>query len=195
MFCLYSGDIWSNALINGLPQEGGGGQPTGNLTFSVFKGQFPHPWVSILSQIPISGANDRHSQQSLLQHWVSPEKNKKWWQNNGTHKLCIFPQVYKTYSGWIFSVAGNLTNMLSAILPKVPLNCFRQCLQQCKMCNAIPYKTCRHQEGLMTSKGWCFVAVVQNFIKLDILSILANLTQNSSNRSCLFVWFFDLSFY
>ena len=44
--------------INGLPQNGGGwGEPTGNLTFSVFKCQFPHPWVSILSQIPIPGAN------------------------------------------------------------------------------------------------------------------------------------------
>ena len=60
MFCLYSGEIRSNAPINGLPQDGrggGGAQPTGNLTFSVFKCQFPHPWVSILSQIPISGAN------------------------------------------------------------------------------------------------------------------------------------------
>ena len=35
----------------------GGGQPTGNLTFSVFKCQFPHPWVSILGQIHIPGAN------------------------------------------------------------------------------------------------------------------------------------------
>ena len=33
------------------------GQPTGNLTFPVFKCQFPHPWVFILSQIPIPGAN------------------------------------------------------------------------------------------------------------------------------------------
>ena len=36
---------------------GGGGQPTGNLPFPVFKCQFPRPWVSILSQIPIPGAN------------------------------------------------------------------------------------------------------------------------------------------
>ena len=87
-----------------------------------------------------------------------------WGQNNGTHKLCVFPQVQKTYSGWIFSVAGNLTDMLSAILPRVPSNCFTQCLQQCKMRNTIPNKTCHHQEGLMVSKGWCFVPVVQNFI-------------------------------
>ena len=37
------------APINGLPQDGeggggwAGGQPTGNLTFSGFKCQFPHP--------------------------------------------------------------------------------------------------------------------------------------------------------
>ena len=84
-------------------------------------------------------------------------------------------------------MAGNLTDMLSAIIPKVPLNCFTQCLQQRKMCSAIPTKACHHQEGLMMSKGWYFVPVVQNFIQLDILSILANLTQNSRNRSCLFV--------
>ena len=35
---------------------------------------------------------------------------------------------------------------------KVPLNCFTQCLQQCKMCNAITNMTRDHQEGLM-SKG------------------------------------------
>ena len=44
----------SNAPINGLPQDGGGGegggQPTG-------KCHFPHPWVSTLSQIPIPGVN------------------------------------------------------------------------------------------------------------------------------------------
>ena len=39
------------APINGLPQEWGVGQPRGNLTFSGFKYQFPHPWVSIVSQI------------------------------------------------------------------------------------------------------------------------------------------------
>ena len=36
---------------------GGNGQPTGNLTCSVFKCQFPHPWVSILRQTHIPGAN------------------------------------------------------------------------------------------------------------------------------------------
>ena len=35
-----------------------------------------------------------------------------WWQINGTHKLCAFPQGLKTYSSWIFRVAGNLTHML-----------------------------------------------------------------------------------
>ena len=44
-----------------------------------------------------------------------------------------FPSVKDVSSSWIFSVAGNLTH---AILPKVPLNCFKQCLQQCKLCNA-----------------------------------------------------------
>ena len=29
-----------------------------------------------------------------------------WWQNNGTHKLCAFPQVKKTYSSWIFSTVS-----------------------------------------------------------------------------------------
>jgi len=49
------------APINCLPQDGDGGRgigkPTGNLTCSVFKCQFPHPWVSILRQIHIPGAN------------------------------------------------------------------------------------------------------------------------------------------
>ena len=35
-----------------------------------------------------------------------------WWQSNGTQKLCAFPQVWKTYSSWVFSVAGNLTHIL-----------------------------------------------------------------------------------
>ena len=56
--------FWLSMLVHNyapLSQDGGGWgwgvQPTGNLTFSVFKCQFPHPWVSILSQIPIPGAN------------------------------------------------------------------------------------------------------------------------------------------
>ena len=44
-----------NTPVNGLRQDGGARQPTGNLTFQVFKCQFPHPWVSIVSQIPTPG--------------------------------------------------------------------------------------------------------------------------------------------
>ena len=43
------------APINGLPQDGGVAQPRGNLTFSGFQCQFPHPWVTIISQIPTPG--------------------------------------------------------------------------------------------------------------------------------------------
>ena len=42
---------------------GGGGQPTGNLTFSGFQCRFSYRWVSIVSQIPTPGdhrRNDRH---------------------------------------------------------------------------------------------------------------------------------------
>ena len=46
------------AGINGLPQDGGEGGATHEKldNFQVFQYQFPHPWVSILSQIPIPGA-------------------------------------------------------------------------------------------------------------------------------------------
>ena len=47
MVCLRMG-MWGGG--------GGLGQPTGNLPFSVFKCQFPLPWVSILGQIHIPGA-------------------------------------------------------------------------------------------------------------------------------------------
>ena len=42
-----------HALFSDRIGRGGGGQPLGNLTLSVFTCQFPHPCVSILSQIPI----------------------------------------------------------------------------------------------------------------------------------------------
>ena len=47
--------------------------------------------------------------------------------------------------------------------------------------------TRHHQEGLM------FVIEVQNFILLDIWSMMANLTQNSGTISCVYISFFYLS--
>ena len=45
----------SNAPINGLPQDGGPGNPREIWHFQVFKCQFPHPLVSIVSHISTPG--------------------------------------------------------------------------------------------------------------------------------------------
>ena len=63
------------ATINGLPQdeEGGGGgggavNPREIWHFQGFKCQFPHPWVSIMSQIPTPG-DHRPCKISKLKKW------------------------------------------------------------------------------------------------------------------------------
>ena len=54
-------DIEGNAPINGLPQDGGSGNPGEIWHFQVFKCQFPHLWVTIISQIPTPGATNCNS--------------------------------------------------------------------------------------------------------------------------------------
>ena len=48
--CMY---VCNYASINGLPQDGRGGQPPGSLTFLRWKFQIPLPWVLSRSQILI----------------------------------------------------------------------------------------------------------------------------------------------
>lgn len=45
------------APINGLPQDGRGGNPQEIWHFQDLKCQFSHPWVPVMSQIPTHGAN------------------------------------------------------------------------------------------------------------------------------------------
>ena len=42
---------WCNAPINGLPQDGGSGNPGKIWHFQVFKCQIRSPWVTIITQI------------------------------------------------------------------------------------------------------------------------------------------------
>ena len=93
MFCLYSGDIWSNALINGLPQEGGGAT---HGKFDIFSFQ-----MSISPPLGLHFESNSHLWGELIaihnSLYCSTERLQKeiitWWQNNGTNKLCVFPQV------------------------------------------------------------------------------------------------------
>ena len=64
------------APINGLPLDGGGGGSNRleNCLFQVFKCQFPHPWIPIMSQIPTAGVNlNRHSQHFIPALSISRE--------------------------------------------------------------------------------------------------------------------------
>ena len=94
VFCLYSGDIWCNAPINGLPQDGKvGGNPREIWHFQFSKVNFPTPgspfWVKFPSLGRMIGThNSLYCSTERLQRKIIT-----WWQNNGTHKLCVFPQV------------------------------------------------------------------------------------------------------
>ena len=153
-----------NAPINGLPEDGVGEATHGKFGIASFQmsisppfglhfGSNSHPW----------GGTNGHSQHRL---YCSTELLQRviitWRQNNGTHKLCAFPQVWKTYSCWIFSVAGNLTQMLYSrkylwiVSHSVYINAKCAVLEH-------DMPSSRRPEGLM-AKGWCFVSVVQNFI-------------------------------
>ena len=61
------------APINGLPPDGGSNRQEICL-FQVFKSQFPHPWISIMIQIPTAGANlNRRSQHFIPALSISSE--------------------------------------------------------------------------------------------------------------------------
>ena len=61
------------APINGLPSDGGSNRREICL-FQVFQSQFPHPWISIMSQIPIAGMNlNRRSQHFIPALSISRE--------------------------------------------------------------------------------------------------------------------------
>ena len=76
----------------------GGGQRKGNLTFSVFKSQFPTLKSPFWVKFPSPERTNWHSQLSLLQHWASLERNNclvtKWWY---LQTLCISPSVEDTF--------------------------------------------------------------------------------------------------
>ena len=120
----------TNAPINGLPQDGGCGQPQGNLTFSGFWMSISPPLgLPIKSQIP------------------TPRDHRPWivmFTNSGIHNTPLvingttnfvhfpkFPQMERAYSSFsnctqplilcvycvhyvmkYFSIAGNLTHIL-----------------------------------------------------------------------------------
>ena len=93
-------------------------------------------------------------------------------------------------------MAGNLTDMLSAIIPKVPLNCFTQCLQQRKMCSAIPTKACHHQEGLMMSTGLVFCTCGPEFHSIGHFEYTSKSNTEFQESFMSFrIGFFGLSFY
>ena len=82
------------ASISGLLPDGGSNRREICL-LQVFKCQFPHPWISIMSQIPTGGVNlNRHSQHFIAALSISREQF--YFVTNGTHKLCAFSQV-KTF--------------------------------------------------------------------------------------------------
>ena len=61
------------APINGLPPDGGSNRREICL-FQVFQSQFPHPWISIMSQIPTAGVNlNRRSQHFIAALSISRE--------------------------------------------------------------------------------------------------------------------------
>ena len=95
MFCLYSDDIWSNAPINGLPQHWGGveGNPREIDIFSFQMSISPPLGLHFESNSHLWGElkgthNSLYCSTERLQREIIT-----WWQNNGTHKLCVLPQV------------------------------------------------------------------------------------------------------
>ena len=96
MFCLYSGDIWSNASINGGKWGGGGEGRAPHGKFDIFSFQMsisPSLGLHFESNSHLSGEligthNSIYCSTARLQREIIT-----WWQNNGTHKLCVFPQV------------------------------------------------------------------------------------------------------
>ena len=119
--------IFRHAPIDGVPQDGGVGNP-GKIWHCQFSNvNFPTLGSPFWVKFPPLGQTNRHLQQSLLQHKVAPES--KWYPKT----LCISPSVEDIFQLDILRCWQFNTH---AILPKVPLNCFTQCLQQCKMYNA-----------------------------------------------------------
>ena len=78
------------APINDLPPDGGSNRREICL-FQVFQSQFPHPWIPIMSQIPIAGVNlNRRSQHFIAALGISREQF--YLVTNGTPQtLCISP--------------------------------------------------------------------------------------------------------